>query len=164
MKTRDIIGLSALSALVITPAVVALAAYYVTRNPNLRPLGITLEKLIEAGQIVDRNLIIAEITFGTEAETTTSLAEYEAALAQAFDTFQTEVKVRFRERSNSNQISIVYRVGNSIIGPYPVTRAAEGIRASVEAERMITRQRTSIAQKEREKIENGGFWDRVLAE
>lgn len=161
MRRRDIIWLSALSALVITPASVALAAYYVTRNPNLRPLGITLEKLIEAGQIADRDLIVAQITFGDRSDTNLSLAEYEAALSKAFDTFQTEVQVRFRERRNSDQITILYKVGNSVIGPFPMSRAAEGIRASVEAERMITTERKRLRKIEQERAENGGFWQQL---
>ncbi|WP_417250180.1 hypothetical protein [Celeribacter sp.] len=164
MRTRDVIGLTTIAALVITPAIVSLTAYYVTRNPSLRPLAITLEKLIAAGQIKDRNLIIAEITFGTEAQTNMSLADHEAALAKAFDTFQTKVQVRFRSRPRSNQITIVYKVGNSIIGPYPITRAAEGIRAAVEAERMITRQRAILERQKEESLEDASFWERIFAE
>lgn len=164
MIKRDTIAVYAIGALVLAPAIMALSAYHITRNPSLRPLGITIEQLIEAGQIADKTLITVEVSIGEHAKTSTSLADYKKVMADAFGVFNTEARVRFREVDRSKDITVLYIVGNSEIGPYAVSRAAEGIRPAVEAERMVTKQRTALAALEKKRIENGTFWQRVFSD
>lgn len=163
MIRRDTILVMVVGSLVVLPAFLAMAAYKITQNPALRPLGITIEQMIEAGQIQDKSLIIAEVTFGSEATTEQSLADYRTAMSNAFAMFQTEARVRFREAEGRSDITIKYIIGHSEIGPYPVSRAAEGIRPAVEAERMVARQRASLEELENKRRQNGNFWERLFA-
>lgn len=164
MIRRDTIGVYLVGSLVILPAVFALAAYQITRNPALRPLGITIEKMVEAGQIKDRSLIIAEITFGTEAKTQTSLAQYREAMSNSFAMFQTEAHVRFREVEGRSDIQVRYIVGGSTIGPYPISQAAKGIKPAVAAEKLSAKQRGMIERMNAASRENDGFFRRIFSD
>ncbi|WP_417258603.1 hypothetical protein [Celeribacter sp.] len=164
MMKRDTFYLVLVVFLVVAPATFMLALHYATHNPSYRPLGITLEKLLEAGQIADKTLIVTEVTFGPNAESNLSLDDYRTAFDKSFGIFNTETRVEFRNAKSGRDIIIRYKVGNSVIGPFPISRAAEGIRAAVEAERMVTKQRAILAQKEQSNEQEQGFWARILSE
>ena len=72
MLKKDTIVILLITVFIVTPAILALGAYFVTKNPSLRPLGITVERLSEAGQLENKSLIIAVIDIGTEAKGTAS--------------------------------------------------------------------------------------------
>ncbi len=164
MIKRETMFISITAFLVIAPAFFMLAMYHTTKNPALRPLGITLERMIEAGHMSDRTLIVTQITFGPQADASLSLDDYRAAFTKSFGGFNTETRVQFRTAKRGNDITVRYEVGNSIIGPFPIERAAEGIRPAVEAERMVTKQRALALRKEQAKLQNGSFWVRILSE
>lgn len=96
MPKKDTIVILLITVLIVTPALLALGAYFVTQNPSLRPLGITLERLKEAGQIEDKSLIVAVIDIGVDAKDTSRKTEYKKAIEAAFERFETEARVKFR--------------------------------------------------------------------
>lgn len=160
MVKRDTIAVFLVGAFIVMPAILSLCAYFVTRNPNLRPLAITIERLAEAGLISDSGKVVAVVSIGQGTELSTSRDGYKEALETAFERFQTEVRVKFRTVPSASQTTITYLVGNSRIGPYPISRAAEGIRAATEAERMIVAQQKAL-EKERLRLEESGQASRL---
>lgn len=164
MPKKDTIVILLITVFIVTPAILALGAYFVTKNPSLRPLGITVERLTEAGQIENKSLIVAVIDIGTETKDPTSKQTYKQAIETAFDRLETEASVKFRSIPGSSQTTITYIVGESRIGPFPVSRAAEGILAAAQAERMIVTQRRAVAkeQERRETLSKSAFWQKVF--
>ncbi|GAA3857918.1 hypothetical protein [Celeribacter arenosi] len=160
---RDTLTLVLVGLFIVGPAILALSAYMVTQNPALRPLGITFEKLVEAGQISDKSMILAVIDIGTDAPGKASETDYVDALQSAFSRYDVEAQVRFRTVPGGRDVFVTYLVGQSRIGPYPVSRAAEGIRPAAEAERMLVAQRTAVAREAaRRAALEPSFWDRIF--
>ncbi len=164
VSRKDTIVIVLITLFTVTPAVLALTAYMITKNPNLRPLGITVERLTEAGQIENKSLIFAVVDIGTLSKNASSKAQYRSALETAFARFDTEVQVRFREIPGRSTVMITYLVGESQIGPFPSNRAAEGVLAATEAARMVVAQRAAVAkeQERRAQLGQSEFWQRVL--
>jgi len=161
---KDTIVILLITVFIVTPAILALGAYFVTKNPSLRPLGITVERLSEAGQLENKSLIIAVIDIGTEAKGTASKQSYKQAIETTFDRLETKANVKFRSVPGSTQTTITYIVGESRIGPFPVERAAEGVLAAAQAERMIVAQRHSVAkeQERRASMTKSAFWQKIF--
>lgn len=161
---RETVFITIAALLVITPALFMVMLYHTTKNPLFRPLGITLERMIEAGQMSDRTLIITNITIGPDARDGQSLDAYREAFTKSFGGFNTETRVRFRNAERGSAITVHYEVGNSVIGPFPIARAADGIRSAVEAERMVTKQRAIQVRKDQAEQQNGSFWVRIMSD
>jgi hypothetical protein len=140
-KENIIVGVVA--ALIVLPAALSLSAYFITKNPNFRPLGITIDKLAEAGLISDS---------GDKSVTHASKGEYTKALESTFDILGTEVRVKFRTVPNTSDVSVTYLVGQSKIGPYPISQAANGVKAAVRAERMVKAHLRKLATEQEKKF------------
>jgi hypothetical protein len=149
-KENIIVGVVA--ALIVLPAALSLSAYFITKNPNFRPLGITIDKLAEAGLISDSGEIIAVVSIGDKSVTHTSKGEYTKALESTFDILGTEVRVKFRTVPNTSDVSVTYLVGQSKIGPYPISQAANGVKAAVRAERMVKAHLRKLATEQEKKF------------
>lgn len=164
MVKKDTIIIGLITVFVVTPAVLALTAYFVTKNPLLRPLGITIDRLTAAGQIENKSIIFAVVDIGTEASMISSQEQYKTALETAFDRFDAEVQVRFRSIPGSTKVNVTYLVGESRIGPFPSNRAADGILPAVEAEKMVVAHRKAVTKEEerQSEIRRTGFWKWVL--
>ena len=133
-KQRGIATLFIIITLVVAPTVISLGWYKATGNPLFRPLGITRESMrayYGSGEWIE---IVAEVAWDSASSGQVSQADMERALRNAFQVKGVEVRVVFRDSNAGTQI--LYRVGPSVIGPYPQSRAAEGIGAAVEAYRM----------------------------
>ena len=116
------------------PTAGALGWFYLTRDPNLRPLGITREALRaygEAGQGVE---VVAYVDWVQPGGSATARRHLADDLAISFAAKGVDVRVVFRDGHDATLIT--YVVGKSVFGPYPATRAAEGVAAAVEAYRM----------------------------
>lgn len=163
MIRRETILFFLIPALLIGPTVVILAAYAVTKNPTLRPLGVTLERLIAAGE-VDNAHITVSVRVGDRAKMPAPRDEFEKALHSAFRPFNTEVSVEFIDVPGSTSATVTYIVGNSRIGPFSPNRAAEGIGAAAEAERMLVAHRKAKRIADAKARQNGPWWQRVFAE
>lgn len=164
VSKKDTIVITLITVFVVTPAILALTAYFVTRNPSLRPLGITVERLTEAGQIENKSLIIAVVDIGQEAKATSTRDQYKTALETAFARMEAEVQVKFRTIPGSREVNVTYLVGESRIGPFPIARAAAGVAAATQAERMVVAQRKAVEkeQERRAQMKRDGFWPHVL--
>lgn len=166
MAKKETIIASLVATFIVLPAAVSLIAYFITKDPNLRPLSITLDNLTEAGFIESSGEIIAVISIGDNAPQHASKKEYANALRSTFEILKTEVKVQFRNVPNSSDISVTYLVGLSRIGPYPITQAASGVKAAVRAERLVKAHHRKLAQKQQELdgADNSGSWFRFFEE
>ncbi|PZX06045.1 hypothetical protein [Celeribacter halophilus] len=163
IRRKDSILIILITVFIVTPAVLMLVAYLITGNPSLRPLAITLERLIEAGQIEDKSLIVALVEIGGKARTASTEATYQTALETAFSRLNAEVQVKFRHSPESSEVRITYLVGESRIGPFPEARAAEGVLAATEAAHMVVARRKAMAkeQERRDSLDRNGFWQRL---
>ncbi|WP_123793675.1 hypothetical protein [Pacificibacter maritimus] len=150
--------------LIILPAVIALSAYFITKNPHFRPLGITYEKLAEAGLIATSGEIVALISIGSQVKSNTQKNDIRNALNVAFDRYNAKVRVKFRDTPSDNTVSVTYIVGRSQIGPYPFSQAAKGIKASVRAERMVKAHAEALEKElaRKQTQSNSGSWFRVF--
>lgn len=166
MIKKETIIVGVVAAFIVLPAALSLSAYFITKNPNLRPLGITIDKLTEAGLISDSGEIIAVISIGDRSVARTSKSEQKKALKSTFEIFGAEVRVKFRTVPNSSNVSITYLVGQSKIGPYPMSQAASGVKAAVRAERLVkTHLRKLATEQEKESGENSAAsWFRFFDE
>ncbi|AJE45010.1 hypothetical protein [Celeribacter indicus] len=161
MFKRDTLIILLIAVFLVTPALLALAMYVVTKNPSLRPLGITLERLVEAGLMEDRSLIVVQVDIGSKAPAVHTRDDYATAIETAFARLDAEARVRFRTVPEDRSVSVTYLVGESRIGPFPMSRAAEGVLAAVQAERLLVRQRRTTAEAD-ERRTGDGFWHRLF--
>ncbi|MBU2866657.1 hypothetical protein [Pacificibacter marinus] len=153
MVKRETIIVSLVATFIVLPAALSLLAYFITKNPNFRPLGITLDSLTEAGLIESSGEIIAVVSIGDRAPKHSSKSDYIKALEATFEILGSGVDVKFRTVPNTSDITVTYLVGLSRIGPYPITQAAHGVKAAVRAERMINSHLNAQAKKQ-EDLEN----------
>ena len=133
-RQRGIATLVVIIVLVVAPSVISLGWYRVTGNPLFRPLGITRESMrayYGTGEWIE---IVAEVEWDQARSGQVTQRDMERALRNAFHVKGVEVRVVFRQSRTGTRV--LYRVGPSSIGPYPQSRAAEGISAAVEAYRM----------------------------
>jgi hypothetical protein len=144
---KETIMVGLVAAFIVLPAALSLSAYFITKNPNLRPLGVTIEKLAEAGLIKDSGEIIAVISIGDKSGKHASKNEYSNALETAFERFNSKVRIKFRTVPNNSHITVTYLVGMNRIGPYEINNAAGGIKAAVRAERMLKSHQLALAKK-----------------
>ncbi|MBV7410888.1 hypothetical protein [Maritimibacter sp. DP1N21-5] len=125
----------ALVGLIVLPTAASLGWFMVTKDPNLRPLGVTEESL----RAYDRGggegvRIVADIEWVEGGAGGLTQRQVERAIRQAFAVKGIEVFVFFHD--GVTEARVTYRVRSSTIGPFPVRRAAQGINAAVDAYRM----------------------------
>lgn len=135
-RRRNIIYFLGIIALLVMPTAMSLGYYYVTKDPNLRPLGVTAEALTSyaRGRMDGQVHIVAQIEWVPGDAGGYSQRSFEKAITNAFKAKGVEVFVFFHPGVDRTRIT--YRVGPSEIGPYPASQAASGITAAVDAYRM----------------------------
>lgn len=122
-------------AVILAPTAISLGWYQLSKNPNLRPLGITRESLMSyASGFIGGHEIVATVAWVPPKSSRYSKARLKDAITNAFGAKGVDVRVVFRE--GKGRTLVTYTVGKSTIGPYPTSRAAEGISAAIEAMRM----------------------------
>jgi hypothetical protein len=152
---KDKFYIGVVSTLIVLPTVLALAAYFITKNPHFRPLGVTYDKLAEAGLIAESGEIVAVISIGAKSDNKISKSSLSDALELAFERYNSEVRIKFITLPATTDVTVTYYVGRSKIGPYPYKQAAKGIKASVSAERMVkAHDRALEKQKEDQQAQN----------
>lgn len=164
MIKKETLTVGLVAAFIVLPAVLSLSAFFITKNPNLRPLGVTIDKLAEAGLIADSGEIIAVVSIGDRSQNPASKSDYKKALKSTFDILNSNVRVKFRKVPNSSDVTVTYLVGLSRIGPYPISQAAKGVKAAVRAERMVKAHQRELAI-QKEKLEGKGestSWFRIF--
>lgn len=131
MKQRRSIGYVLLViGVVIAPTALSLSWYHITKDPNLRPLAITKQALAAYG-LSSGGLEIVAVVEGPDATSASGMAR---AITNAFAAKGMDVRIVVRSGPGVRQVT--YRVGSSVLGPYPAARASEGIAAAVQAYRM----------------------------
>lgn len=164
MLKKETLIMIVVGALIVLPAAASIMAYAITKNPTLRPLNITIESMTAAG-LIGGGEIIAVISVGDGVQPTSTRKQQTATFKTAFDRYGTDVKVKYREVPRSNQTTVMFLVGKSKIGPYPLSQAASGVSAAAQAERMLVKQRKAVAMREEaERAQNAGWlaWFRVF--
>jgi hypothetical protein len=131
---RSLVYVMLIIAIVVMPTAVALGWYQITRDPNFRPLGITREALRDYGVPGAGIDLIAYVDWPAAKAGHPARRQLGDDLTDSFASKGVEARIVFRDAGGSPQIT--YVVGKSVIGPYPASRAAEGIAAAVEAYRM----------------------------
>ncbi len=121
-------------AVVVLPTAIMLSWYQFTRDPNLRPLGITREALRAYGIPGGGVEVVAYVDGPTGGAGESARRRLANDLRASFGSKGVDVRLVFREAPGSARIT--YVIGNSVIGPYSPNRAAEGVAAAVQAYRM----------------------------
>ena len=138
MQSRRNLGYLVLIVAAVTmPSALSLSWYAITKNPALRPLGITRESLRSYAAAVGgfgEVEIVAQVEWAPPHTGGFTAKGLETALINSFASKGMEARVVFYPGKDKTQVT--YRVGTSTIGPIPVSRASEGVQAAVEAFRM----------------------------
>ncbi|WP_421702352.1 hypothetical protein [Aliiroseovarius sp.] len=133
---RSVMHLLIVILLVVAPTAGALTYYWFTKNPHVRPLGITRESLDAfergGGPVFE---IVAHISYDPRYSDGKSQAEMHRAFSNAFRAKGVHVNVKFA-RTGGSGTWVTYVIGPSTIGPYPLSEASSGINKAVEAYRM----------------------------
>ncbi len=133
---RNFLYMLAVILLVMMPTSVSLAWYYFTRNPNLRPLGITQEAILAYENLIGRSAqVIVRVEWSDASGSEAVLERFAAQIERAFEAKGVEARVI--SQMGAEQTLISYSIGRSFLGPYRGAHASDGIRASVEALRML---------------------------
>jgi len=121
-------------AVVVMPTAVALGWYQFSHDPNFRPLGITREALRDYGVPGVGVDLITYVDWPAAKAGHPARRQLADNITASFASKGVEARFIFRDATGSPQVT--YVIGKSTIGPYPASRAAEGITAAVEAYRM----------------------------
>lgn len=162
MIKKETIVIGLVAAFIVVPAILSLSAYFITQNPNLRPLGVTVDKLAAAGLITNSDEIIAVVSIGDRSGKHASKDEYSNAIEMAFERYNSEAQVKFRTVPNRSDITVTYLVGMNRIGPYDIANAASGIKAAVRAGRMLKSHQMAQAKKQEEAEGSKASWFRFF--
>lgn len=131
---RSLIYVLIIIAIVVMPTAVMLGWYQFTRDPNLRPLGITREALRAYGEPGQGAELVAIVDWASPHAAGMTQHQLARDLTASFASKGVEVRVLFRDGHEATRVT--YVIGKTQLGPYPATRAAEGIAAAVDAYRM----------------------------
>jgi hypothetical protein len=123
-----------LIAFVTLPTAAALVWYQISRDPNLRPLGVTKQALRAYGGEGEGVEITAVVDWGSPRTGGYTQEQLAQSLTQSFAAKGVDVVIRFRDGQSATQVT--YVIGKTVLGPYPTARAAAGVAAAVDAFRM----------------------------
>lgn len=135
MPTRNSFAyLMLIIAVLVMPSAMSLTWYHFTKNPNFRPLGVTREALrAYTGSHGEGTILVAQVIW-TDPDSDRGQDGLARALVNAFAAKGVDLEVEFLPGTGTTRVS--YVIGTSVIGPYPASRAAQGISAAVDAYRM----------------------------
>lgn len=135
MKQRRSLGyLFLVIGVVVAPTALALGWYLFSKNPSLRPLGITKQALSAYNGSGEGVEIVAFVDWVPPPLGPYSKPDLTRALTDSFTAKGVDVRIEFHPGAATSQIT--YKVGRTVLGPFPTARASEGIAAAVEAYRM----------------------------
>lgn len=135
---RSVTHLLIVILLVVAPTAGTLTYYYLTKNPTVRPLGITREALDAFEQGGQRFEIVANVAFDARDSGGKSRAQLQRDLINAFRAKGVHVNVQFT-RTGGSGTWITYVIGPSTMGPYALSEASDGVNKAVEAYRMTVK-------------------------
>lgn len=135
MARKRGLGFVALIVIILVlPTALSLGWYYLSKNPSLRPLGVTEQALAAySGESAGVEIVaLVDWVPGSGKYTKAQLAR---AISQSFAAKGVAARIMFRDGQRATQVT--YKIGKTILGPYSTDRASEGIRAAVEAFNMF---------------------------
>lgn len=125
-------------ALVTAPAALVTGYYLLSGDPRVRPLAASRE----AEALGERHRLgvglVARVHWGQDSQAAFSRDELRQMIDGAFYAHGEEVRIEFAE-SSGHTVVVTYHIGHSHIGPFPVSKAASGVRAAVEVYRASIR-------------------------
>jgi len=134
LQRRSYAYLMLIVIVVVAPTAASLGWYQMSKDPHLRPLGIT-QQAIRAYENGGEGLeIVALVDLANENVGGPSHEALAATLRRSFSAKGMDVRIVFRDSGGG--LRITYLVGRSVVGPFPASRASEGIAAAVAAFRM----------------------------
>lgn len=126
----------AIILVVAMPALTSVIAYQITKNPALRPLARTLnDEEIFNGTAVSSE-IIALVHWSTGRKKNFNQRDLSNVLHRAFASHGAVVRVVFENVNTTDPVTITYKIGRNTLGPTRIHKAADGISASIAANRM----------------------------
>ncbi len=135
IKRRDIFTLATVVGLLTLPTAGSLSYFAITKDPSIRPLGITQESLrAYSGDSSAGFEILAMVEWDSARSGQVTRDDMNRALINVFESKGVHAQVFFTKGYNGTFVK--YQVGPSVFGPYPQSRAAEGISAAVAAYRV----------------------------
>lgn len=135
MSQRQSLGyLFLIILVVVAPTVASLTWYQLSKNPSLRPLGITKQALSAYNSVGEGIEIVATVDWVPPRTGNYTQAQLARALTDSFAAKGVEVRIEFRPGQSASRVT--YRIGKTVLGPYSTARASEGISAAVEAYKM----------------------------
>lgn len=132
--TRNLAYVLLIISVVVLPTVAMLSWYQLTRDPNLRPLGITREALRAYGDPGAGVDMVAYIDWPTSGYSPNARQRFASEILASFKAKNVEARLEFRDHDGAPRVT--YVVGTSIIGPFSASRAGKGVSAAVDAYRM----------------------------
>ncbi|WP_298905552.1 hypothetical protein [uncultured Aliiroseovarius sp.] len=134
LLSRNLKILIAIIVVVVLPTAAALTWYWVTKDPTIRPLGITKRALVER-TAQDGALLTIVIRFDPDQDGKASDA-LGANIVRALEAKGVIGSVK-RLPMQGQEMTVTYLVGASTLGPYSASHASSGINAAVGAYRMV---------------------------
>ena len=134
MLSRNLKILIAIIVVVVLPTAAALTWYWVTKDPTIRPLGITKRALVER-TAQDGALLTIVIRFDPDEDAKASEA-LGNSIVRALEAKGVIGSVK-RLPTPGEDMTVTYLIGASSIGPYSASHASSGISAAVGAYRMV---------------------------
>lgn len=114
------------------PTLVALSYYFATGDPSLRPLGISSTALKQFLPLKEENQIEVMVATGSDVASPSASLRAEQLLSNALVPYDVPFVVRHFTAPGRN-VSVSFRVGATVIGPYPIRQSAHGISAALAA-------------------------------
>jgi len=118
-------------AAVATPATLALSAYHVTGNPNLRPLAVAVATVSERVP-ADPSTIHVSIRWPGDPRSA-DVAAFASHIHDSLYAFGQPPHITARAIPRDAAGSITFRTGPNSFGPFPLDQAALGVRPVVAA-------------------------------
>ncbi|MGH1369776.1 MAG: hypothetical protein ACRBCL_14275 [Maritimibacter sp.] len=138
-QKRSIAYMVAVVGAIALPTIFSLTYYEITHDPRFKPLGVTKETLRSFdGNDGETPGITALLDWNDDESGGFTTIELASIIYKSFEARGVEVQVVLRK--NAKHTRITYVVGKSRIGPYPTSRAGDGITAAVDALHTTERQ------------------------
>ena len=115
------------------PTALALGYYYVTGDPNFRPLGITIERLAERGEAVGNDVIFGTITHDGTPEGEKEAEKLSERLVTVFIGKGIDASFRLLSNPDAKQLQIFYYIDDTRLGPFNPRNAARSVLIAVDA-------------------------------
>ncbi len=130
MAQRELSLLTMLVVAVTTPTTLALVYYHYTKDPTLRPLSQTIERSVLRTQSGPMQVKVA-LALPPDLVGTAGERQLKNSIKASFAAMG--VRPEIETRANRGAAQVRFFVGSSQFGPYPLSRASDGIRASATA-------------------------------